>query len=305
MGGHRDENLIGSSEVATDHASPGSQGLTGLAQTIGEGFQPADMSARRYRQSDYQRGWAGPHGHDVGDVARDGLPTKIERGRPIEAKIMPLDHGVRSDHESVIGRRHNRGVITRTDDGEFARVQTRNGALQSLVFAKVCNGWIFDTHRVKGSLYAMKISRALTAGSLVAAVALGASGCAATVTLEPANLANDPACADVSVRLPDKIADQERRTTDAQATAAYGNPTSVIVRCGLPGVTVSKLRCVTTSDIDWLVDPSQAPKYRFITFGRNPATEVIVDSTKVVGVTTLDELASAVGTVPATAKCSG
>ncbi|MDE2591477.1 MAG: DUF3515 family protein [Actinomycetales bacterium] len=151
----------------------------------------------------------------------------------------------------------------------------------------------------------MKILRALTAGSLCLAFALGASGCSATVTLEPAELANDPACADVSVRLPDKIADQERRTTDAQATAAYGNPTSVIVRCGLPGVTVSKLRCVTTSEIDWLVDPSDAPRYRFISFGRTPATEVILDSTKVVGVTALDELASAIGTIPATAKCLG
>lgn len=151
----------------------------------------------------------------------------------------------------------------------------------------------------------MKILRVLTASAAAAAVALGASGCTATVSLEPAELANDPACADVSVRLPDAINDLKRRTTDAQATAAYGDPTAVIVRCGLPGVTVSKLRCVTTSDVDWLVDPSNAPKYRFITFGRNPATEVIVDSTKAVGVSTLDELAVAVGTIPATAKCAG
>lgn len=151
----------------------------------------------------------------------------------------------------------------------------------------------------------MKISRALAASTMVVGFALGASGCAATVSLQPAELANDPNCAEVSVRLPDAIADQQRRTTDAQATAAYGDPTSVIVRCGLPEVKVSSLACVTTSDVDWLVDPADAPKYRFISFGRSPATEVIVDSNKVTGVSTLDALANAIKSLPATATCSG
>ena len=151
----------------------------------------------------------------------------------------------------------------------------------------------------------MKISHALAASTMVVGLALGASGCAATVSLQPAELANDPNCAEVSVRLPDLIADQQRRTTDAQATAAFGDPVSVIVRCGLPAVTASTLSCVTTSDVDWLVDPADAPKYRFISFGRSPATEVIVDSNKVTGVSTLDALANAIKAVPATAQCSG
>ena len=134
---------------------------------------------------------------------------------------------------------------------------------------------------------------------------LATSGCSSVVSLEPAELANDPACADVSVRLPETIGENAKRTTDAQATAAYGDPASVIVRCGLPGVTVSKLRCVSTSGVDWLVDESNAPKYRFISFGRQPATEVIVDSKKAVGVSTLDALASAIQSIPATAKCAG
>ena len=79
----------------------------------------------------------------------------------------------------------------------------------------------------------------------------------------------------------------------------------MIVRCGLPEVKVSSLACVTTSDVDWLVDPADAPKYRFVSFGRSPATEVIVDSSKVTGVTTLDALASAIKSLPATAQCSG
>lgn len=151
----------------------------------------------------------------------------------------------------------------------------------------------------------MKILRVLTATALATLVLASTTACTATVSLQPAELANDPNCAEVSVRLPETIGTAPKRTTDAQATAAYGNPTAVIVRCGLPEVKVSKLRCVSTSDVDWLVDPSDAPRYRFISFGRKPATEVIIDSTKAVGVSTLDALAPAIKSVAADATCSG
>jgi hypothetical protein len=60
---------------------------------------------------------------------------------------------------------------------------------------------------------------------------------------------------------------------------------------------------VTAGEVDWLVDDSQAPSYRFITFGRSPATEVIVDSKSVAGVTALESLAEAVQNIPATKNC--
>jgi hypothetical protein len=52
------------------------------------------------------------------------------------------------------------------------------------------------------------------------------------------------------------------------------------------------------------VDESKAPSYRFITFARSPATEVIVDSNVVAGVTVLDELASSIGVLEATKRCT-
>ena len=131
------------------------------------------------------------------------------------------------------------------------------------------------------------------------------TGCTATVSLDPAADANDPACAEAMVRLPSAFEDLERRNTNSQSTAAWGDPTAVIFRCGLEPVTVSKLSCVTTSDIDWLVDESKKPTYRFITFARKPAIEVIVDSSKASGVTVLDELAAAVSRIPATDRCQG
>jgi hypothetical protein len=53
-----------------------------------------------------------------------------------------------------------------------------------------------------------------------------------------------------------------------------------------------------------LVDDSKKPSYRFITFGRKPATEVIVDSRKVAGVTALSDLSAAMQSIDATKHCS-
>ena len=150
----------------------------------------------------------------------------------------------------------------------------------------------------------MNISR--SALVLLASIGLAGSlsACTAGVSLEAAPDSNNPACAEISVRLPDTVADQTKRVTDAQATGAWGNPTSVILRCGLPAVEVSTLPCVTASGVDWLVDDSKNPSYRFITFGRKPATEVIVDSNKVAGVSVLSDLSAAVQSIEATKHCS-
>jgi hypothetical protein len=150
----------------------------------------------------------------------------------------------------------------------------------------------------------MNISRTALAILASATLAVTLSACSATVSLEAAADSNNPACAEVSVRLPDTVALQAKRVTDAQATGAWGNPTSVILRCGLPAVEVSTLPCVTASGVDWLVDDSKKPSYRFITFGRKPATEVIVDSRKVAGVSALSDLSAAIQSITATKHCS-
>ena len=130
------------------------------------------------------------------------------------------------------------------------------------------------------------------------------TGCAPIVPLEPAEQANNAECAEIIVRLPDELAGLPERRVNAQSTAAWGEPAAVILRCGLEPVEVSPLVCVTASDIDWLLDDSKAPSYRFITFARSPATEVIVDSNVVAGVTVLDELAGSIGVLEASKRCT-
>jgi hypothetical protein len=149
----------------------------------------------------------------------------------------------------------------------------------------------------------MKMSRLAALSAAAIALTLSLSACSPTVSLEPAADANNPGCADVIVRLPDAVDGQERRTTNAQSTAAWGNPATVILRCGITPVEISTLPCVTANGVDWIIDESAKPNFRFISFGRTPALEVIVDSENAVGVNALDSLAEAVKSIEPTKKC--
>ena len=151
----------------------------------------------------------------------------------------------------------------------------------------------------------MKILRSTLAAGLILATTLALSACAPVINIEAGLYANDPGCAEVVVRLPDQLGELAQRETNAQATGAWGNPSAVILRCGIEPVEVSSLPCVTVGEVDWLVDDSQAPTFRFVTFGRTPATEVIVDSENASGITALEELADAVGRQAQDKVCQG
>ena len=146
-------------------------------------------------------------------------------------------------------------------------------------------------------------TRTLPALAAIALALVGLTACSSAVALDPAADANNPACAAVTVRLPDDIGGNLKRETNAQATGAWGTPSAVLLRCGLPPVEASTLLCVTAGGVDWLVDDSQKPSYRFISFGRKPAAEVIVDSKKISGVTALEALGPAVQQLPSTRAC--
>jgi hypothetical protein len=153
--------------------------------------------------------------------------------------------------------------------------------------------------------------RTRSAAGLLALVAIVLSGCASTVTLEPAEDAADPACAEVIVALRNvpTVAGLEIRETDAQGTAAWGEPAAVLLTCGVPvPPPTSEVPCVTEpgSDVDWLRDDSDAPRFRFTTYGREPAIEVYVDNdaeTGVSGTAALADLGNAVNLIEQTGRC--
>lgn len=151
----------------------------------------------------------------------------------------------------------------------------------------------------------MRLTPALVAACLVLVAAAGLSGCTTTVDLDPAADANDPACAEVSVRLPDTVAGEPRRWTDAQATAAWGEPSAVLLRCGVESPGPTEARCITIGGVDWIVDESRAPKYLVTTYGRTPAVEVFIDNKAVSSNDVLDSLSGAIqGGTTAAGQCT-
>ncbi|MEZ5191081.1 MAG: DUF3515 family protein, partial [Schumannella sp.] len=83
-------------------------------------------------------------------------------------------------------------------------------------------------------------ARAAAIAAILAATPLLAA-CAPTVVMHPADDANNPDCAAVIVRLPDQVAGLDRRQTDAQSTAAWGDPDAVLLRCGVTVPAASEL----------------------------------------------------------------
>jgi len=116
--------------------------------------------------------------------------------------------------------------------------------------------------------------------------------------------ATDADCAAVIVRLPDVVAGQAERETNAQGTGAWGNPASVLLRCGVEPLGPTTDRCVSVDGVDWVIDESDAPRYLFTTFGRTPAVEVLIDNDVVSGTTAIADLSSAVSAIPAEGGCT-
>ncbi|HEV7186205.1 MAG: DUF3515 family protein [Actinomycetales bacterium] len=141
--------------------------------------------------------------------------------------------------------------------------------------------------------------------AILAAAVLVLTGCAPIVALDAAPDANNPGCAQISVRLPDTIANKAKRETDAQATGAWGTPAVVLLRCGVNPIGPTTKPCVNVNGIDWVLmtDPL-AKTIVYQTFGRIPATEVIIDHVSGVSDTeVLPVFSGAIATIKQTDKC--
>lgn len=186
---------------------------------------------------------------------------------------------------------------------------------------------------------AVLVRAAALSSALVLAASL--SACSAAVSVDPAPDAANPACAPEMIAMPDSLGNAALRKTTSQATAAWGDPAVVILRCGVPTPGPTTDRCVTVNGVDWVIrqlSPTASPSpsasapaapptsspagsgappspdptsdgengtYVLTTFGRSPATEIVIDTSKASSATVLATLAPAVAKVPQTKKCVG
>ena len=151
--------------------------------------------------------------------------------------------------------------------------------------------------------------RTLALGLVAAAATSLLSGCSngGTVAVEPAENASDPACASVVLNLPDSINEGglplDKRTTSSQATGAWGSPTAVVMRCGVPEPAPSTDACTTISDVDWVNVSAEDSTYVWVTYGRSPAVEVTLDNTKASAMSALSAISPALGRTEQYAQC--
>lgn len=146
--------------------------------------------------------------------------------------------------------------------------------------------------------------RVAATGAAVTGAMLALAGCSPIVALAPAEDAKNPACAEVVVRLPELVGGLEQRKTDAQGTGAWGDPTGMFLRCGVPVPDpTATLPCGTIDGVDWLVDDTDAPNYVFTTYGRDPAIEVVLDYDSVSSAAALTDLSGAIQVIPADRQC--
>jgi hypothetical protein len=142
---------------------------------------------------------------------------------------------------------------------------------------------------------------ALALGGLVAL-----TGCTPTVSMNPSPAATDPGCAAVVVRLPHALGGAQRRETDAQGTAAWGDPPAVTLTCGVtpPGPTTDF--CVSIGGVDWVerdVPDAQHPvEYVLTTYGRTPATRLVIEAKRISSADVLPGISDAVAEAIPTAK---
>ena len=152
------------------------------------------------------------------------------------------------------------------------------------------------------------MARGLSVGVGVLLVAASLTGCNAptgpTVPMEAAQDAADPACAETMVRLPMNLNGLPKRSTNAQATSAYGKPAAVLLRCGVPTPEPTTDRCISINGIDWVERTTDNEVYIYTTYGRTPALEVVIDTTKASG-EVLTGITTPASYLPKTGGCVG
>lgn len=146
------------------------------------------------------------------------------------------------------------------------------------------------------------LSRYLPASLLGAGIVFAATACSPIVQVDAAEDADNPGCAPMMVILPEFVADAPRRETSSQATAAWGSPSKVILRCGVPVPGPTTDQCVTVNGVDWVLREGEET-WTATTYGREPATELIFDPDEAAQSTILVDLAEAAAAIPQTNKC--
>lgn len=152
-------------------------------------------------------------------------------------------------------------------------------------------------------------------------VSMGAFGllltaCSSSVNLDAAPDAANPNCAKAMIAMPDELAGFKQRETTAQGTSAWGDPTAIVVKCGVSIEQPVTDVCAEVNGVDWIIKPTEdadsqgvSPEqsatgtWTATTFGRTPAIQVTFNADQVPSSTLLSGINSAVQQIDQSQQC--
>jgi hypothetical protein len=116
---------------------------------------------------------------------------------------------------------------------------------------------------------------------------------------------SDPVCVKAAAAWPASVSGRPSVATDPADAAvhAWGDP-AIVARCGVaaPGPTTDD--CLTVNGVDWVATPL-SDGTRFVTYGRDPALEVLIPKGDVPEASLLPVFAAAAQALPETGRrCS-
>ncbi|AKU16352.1 DUF3515 family protein [Luteipulveratus mongoliensis] len=102
------------------------------------------------------------------------------------------------------------------------------------------------------------------------------SACSSSVDVSVADKASSPWCAKAAAQWPTTVSGEKSREVSVKSPTvhAWGDP-AIIARCGVTSPGATSRQCFGVSGVDW-VGTTLSDGMSFVTYGREPAIEVLV-----------------------------
>jgi Protein of unknown function (DUF3515) len=140
---------------------------------------------------------------------------------------------------------------------------------------------------------------------LIAGTVLALAGCARAVTVTLPARAGDEVCLKAGTAYPASVSGRQEVGTDPASAAvrAWGDP-PIIARCGVTPPAPTTEDCLTVNGVDWVATPL-SDGTQFVTYGRDPALEVLIPKGDIPEGSLLPAFTAAAQSLPETGRhCS-
>ncbi|TBO60168.1 DUF3515 domain-containing protein [Streptomyces kasugaensis] len=145
----------------------------------------------------------------------------------------------------------------------------------------------------------LMVSGAILAGGVIAFAIDSPSS-----VMESAPNASSPLCGEIAKKYPREILGEARSDVELPGVAVWGEST-VILRCGLTPPRPTLDPCFNVNGVDWVLEEGKSGEgmKTLITYGRNPAVEVVISDASPSAGDGLVDLSKVVEGIPQKSKC--